>query len=80
MELTSIYGEMFKGEIISELENVVIAEGEDGKRYVVHKEKLGSHKRPKTGRHLNERYDLEGTMMRSVMPKQMDRLVEIWRK
>lgn len=72
MELTSIYGEMFSGEIVSELDNVVVAEDELGNRYTVHKSTLGNHKAKRANRNYPRGFNLVQSM-RMGAPKRLER-------
>ena len=69
MELTSIYGEIFQGEIVAELENVLIAEDLGGERYVIRKEQLTTHKPKRAGKRLKESFDYRETMINSAPPQ-----------
>lgn len=71
MELTSIYGEMFSGEIVSELTNVVIAEDYLGNRYTVHKSTLGKHTPiQQSGAKFNS-FSLKDSIQMGVPPKRV---------
>ena len=70
MHLTSIYGEMFQGEIVAERDNVFIAEDLDGERHVIRKEQLGAHEPERAGvRWMKESFDYRENMMNSAPPQ-----------
>lgn len=71
MELTSIYGEMFSGEIVSELTNVVIAEDNLGNRYTVHKSTLGKHTPIQQSGTKFNRFSLKDSIQMGVPPKRV---------
>lgn len=69
MELTSIYGEIFQGEIVAELENVLIAEDLGGERYVIRKEQLGYKPKRAGKRWVKESFDYRENMMNTAPPQ-----------